>query len=171
MAGTTKRVTNANIYVNGNNFLGRAEEVMVPEVKFKKSDHKALGMVGTFELFSGFDKMEGSIKWNSTDPDVYKIFASADVIKIQVRASMETHVSTGIESESKVVYYLTIQPSNISGVGFKQHDNVESTTNFSCTYIKMEVDDETIYEIDVLSNIWIVDGVDKLENYRANLGI
>ena len=171
MGATTNRVTNCNVYVEGGSYLGRAEEVMVPEIKHKKAEHKALGMVGSFELFSGFEKLEGSIKWNSIDKEALKQFATAKQLKIQVRTSIETHGATGLEAETKGVYYMTIQPSNIPGAGFKQHDNVELSTNFSCTYIKLEIGDESIYEIDVLANIWIVDGEDQLATYRANLGI
>ena len=59
------RITNANIYLDGANLLGRAEEVKLPDVSMTMQEHKALGMVGKVELPAGFDKMEGEIKWNS----------------------------------------------------------------------------------------------------------
>ena len=40
------KLTNANIYVNGNNLLGRAAEVELPSIGFKMAEHMALGMVG-----------------------------------------------------------------------------------------------------------------------------
>ena len=66
------RLTNANIYVDGNSWLGRAEEVTLPVITSKMSEHKALGMVGMVELFSGIDKLEARIKWNSVYKDVFK---------------------------------------------------------------------------------------------------
>lgn len=59
------RITNANIYLDGTNLLGRAEEVKLPDVSMIMQEHKALGMVGKVELPAGFDKLEGEIKWNS----------------------------------------------------------------------------------------------------------
>lgn len=59
------RITNANIYLDGANLLGRAEEVKLPDVSMTMQEHKALGMVGKVELPAGFDKLEGEIKWNS----------------------------------------------------------------------------------------------------------
>ena len=41
------KLTNANIYMNGTNLLGRAEEVQLPQIKHKMAEHKALGMVGS----------------------------------------------------------------------------------------------------------------------------
>lgn len=55
------RITNANIYLDGANLLGRAEEVKLPDVSMTMQEHKALGMVGKVELPAGFDKMEGEI--------------------------------------------------------------------------------------------------------------
>ena len=40
------RITNANIYLDGANLLGRAEEVKLPDVSMTMQEHKALGMVG-----------------------------------------------------------------------------------------------------------------------------
>jgi P2 family phage contractile tail tube protein len=53
------RITNANIYLDGANLLGRAEEVKLPDVSMTMQEHKALGMVGKVELPAGFDKLEG----------------------------------------------------------------------------------------------------------------
>jgi len=46
------RLTNANVYVDGQSQLGKAEEVNLPDITFMLSEHKALGMIGKFELFS-----------------------------------------------------------------------------------------------------------------------
>ena len=55
------RVTNANIYIEGVNLLGRAEEIKLPDISAMMSEHKALGMFGKVELPSGFDKLDGEI--------------------------------------------------------------------------------------------------------------
>ncbi len=64
MAGKIQlnRITNANIYLEGNNLLGRAEEVKLPDVSAIMQEHKAPGMVGKIELPAGFDKLEGETK-------------------------------------------------------------------------------------------------------------
>ena len=53
------KLTNANVYLNGTNLLGRAEEVELPQIKHKMAEHKALGMIGSAEFFSGM------IKWSA----------------------------------------------------------------------------------------------------------
>ncbi len=48
MAGKIQinRITNANIYLDGNNLLGRASEIKLPDISMIMQEHKALGMVG-----------------------------------------------------------------------------------------------------------------------------
>ena len=52
----------------------------------------------------------------------------------------------------------------------KPQDNAEYETTMSVNYAKLIVDGEEIFEIDVLENIYKVEGVDILETYRNNIG-
>ena len=53
---------------------------------------------------------------------------------------------------------------------FKQHEGVNLTTKFSCTYIKQVINGQDILELDVLANIYKAGGRDLLSNYRVNIG-
>lgn len=91
------RITNANIYLDGTNLLGRAEEVKLPDVSMIMQEHKALGT-------------------------------------------------------------------------FKQHENAEFSSSFTCTYIRQVLDGEELLQLDYLANIFRVGGVDQLTDYRINIG-
>lgn len=166
------RITNANIYMDGASLLGRAEEVNLPAIAYKMVEHKALGMVGTAEFFAGIDKMEAKVKWNSYYPEVMKKAANPfQTVNMQVRGSLENYTSGGKTGEVPVVCYMTAGYKGFPMGNFKQHDNVELESNLSVYYVKLEVDGSPIVELDVLANIFKVDGVDVLAQYRANLGI
>ncbi|KKP40309.1 MAG: prophage MuMc02, major tail tube protein [Candidatus Peregrinibacteria bacterium GW2011_GWC2_33_13] len=101
------RLTNANIYMDGNNLLGRAEEIQLPQIKHKMADHKALGMVGSAEFFAGIDKLESKIKWNALYTEVLKKAANPfKAVQIQARASLETYNSMGKLAEVPAIAYL-----------------------------------------------------------------
>lgn len=165
------RILNANIYANGNSLLGRAEEIKLPDITATMTEHKALGMVGKIELPSGFDKLEGEIKWNSIYPEVAAImanpFASA---QLQCRSSIETYGAQGRIEEQSLVTYLTVMFKKNPLGTFKQHDNVEVSSSFACTYVKQVIDGREVLELDVLANIFRVNGEDVLANYRRNIG-
>lgn len=165
------RITNCNIYVDGGSLLGRAEEVNCPNPKFKMSEHKALGMFGSVEFPSGIDKMEAKIKWNSFYAEVLKKAANPfKAVSLQVRGSIENYTSGGRTGETPIVMFMTAQYKDFPGGNFKQHDNVELESNLSVTYFRQEIAGQVITEIDVLANIFKVDGVDMLATYRNNLG-
>ncbi|EGR9321908.1 phage major tail tube protein, partial [Salmonella enterica] len=96
MAGKIQinRITNANIYLDGNNLLGRASEIKLPDISMIMQEHKALGMVGKIELPAGFDKLEGEIKWNSFYHDVMRKTANPwQAVALQCRSSIDCYNS------------------------------------------------------------------------------
>ena len=166
------RLTNCNVYCNGVSFLGQAEEISLPTVKAKMSEHKGLGMIGAVEFISGFEKMEGKIKWNSFYEAVLKQAANMyKSVKLQLRANLEKYDASGKIADVPVVAFMTCQFKDFPGGNFKQHDNVEAESNLSITQYRLQIGNEEIIEIDFLASIYVVDGVDLLADYRNNLGI
>lgn len=165
------RVTNANIYVDGNCLLGKAEEIKLPDITAMMSEHKALGMVGKIELPSGFEKMEGEIKWNSFYRDVWlKMNNAYSMVQLQVRSSVETYGAMGRMQQQPLVTFLSVMFKKNPMGTFKQNDNAEFSSSFACYYIKQQLAGEDMLELDVLANIYKVGGVDQLDIYRNNIG-
>jgi hypothetical protein len=173
MAGKIQLNTlnNANIYMDGNCLLGRAEDIKLPTVKFKMSDHKAVGMVGTIKLPGGIDALEGEIKWNSFYADVWgKLLDPFTSVQLQLRGSLETHTSQGRIAQVPYVVYLTASFNEVPMGDFKQNDKAEFSSKYYATYIKQAVNGQDVLEIDAMANIYRVNGVDKLDLYRTNIG-
>lgn len=173
MAGKIQlnRITNANIYLEGNNLLGRAEEVKLPDVSAIMQEHKALGMVGKIELPAGFDKLEGEIKWNSLYQDAAKITANPyKAVQLQCRSSIETYGSQGRVQQVALVTYLTVMFKKNPLGTYKQHENAEYGSAFTATYVKQVIDGQEVLELDYMANIFKVNGEDMLADYRTNIG-
>lgn len=164
-------ITNANIYLNGSSLLGRAEEIKMPDITAMMTERKALGMVGKIELPTGFDKLEGEIKWNSLYEDAAVVTANPfTAVQLQCRSSIETYASQGRVEEMEMVTYLTVMFKKNPLGTFKQHDPAEFATSFSATYLKQVINGREIIELDYMANIFRVDGQDMLANYRSNIG-
>lgn len=111
MAGKIQinRITNANIYLAGNNLLGRASEIKLPDISMIMQEHKALGMVGKIELPAGFDKLEGEIKWNSFYHDVMRKTANPwQAVALQCRSSIDCYNSQGKADQLALVTHMTV---------------------------------------------------------------
>lgn len=165
------RIVNANIYADGTNLMGRAEEIKLPDINAIMQEHKALGMVGKIELPAGFDKLEGEIKWNSLYEESAKIMANPfKAVQLQCRSSIETYGSGGRIEEVPLATFLTVMFKKNPLGTFKQHDNAEFPSGFTATYIRQVVKGKDVLELDYLANIFKVNGEDLLATYRANIG-
>jgi len=166
------RVTNANVLFDGKSMLGRAEEIDLPDVKFTTAEHKALGMQGKLELPTGIEKMEAQFRWNSFYPDVMsRIPNPYTFVSLQVRTSVETWDATGRTTQSARVVFLSGGFKEFSSGKYKPHDNAQFPSKMNVVYIKDVLDGRELYEIDVMANIYKVDGVDLMAQFRTNLGI
>ena len=171
MALQVNRVTNANIYLNGGSQLGRAEKVKLPDIAQKMVEHKALGMVGTLELPSGVDKMDGEIKWSSFYADALIQVANPYATQsLMIRANIESWNSAGLQQQTPFVAILTVIFSKLPLGDFKQHDNVEMSSPFACYYVNINIGGLPIVEFDPMANIYKVAGNDVLAQFRANVG-
>ena len=164
------KLTNANVYMNGTNLLGRAEEIQLPQIKHKMAEHKALGMVGSAEFFAGIDKLECKIKWNALYPNVLRTCANPFLAAmIQVRANLETYSGTGRVSEVPATAFLIGTFKEFPLGNIKPHESAEYETTMTVTYAKLIVDKQEVFEIDVLHNIYKVGMVDMLATFRKNI--
>lgn len=165
------RLTNCNVYMNGASMLGRCEEAKVPGIKNVMAEHKALGMIGKVELFAGLDKMEADFKWASFYADVIPAVVNPfEALALQVRGSLETWTDAGRTKEVPVVVHLRGTFKEHGFGDYKTHSPAEFPTKFNTTYIKCTHNGVDLYELDAMSNILKVRGVDLLANYRANIG-
>lgn len=168
----TNRLVNANVYVDGVSHLGMAEEVDLPVIKPMQSEQKALGMAGKIELPTGWDKMEAKIKWNSFYKDAMKKASNPlSVVSLQLRGNLEVWTPGGLQDELPYVVFLNALYKDFPSGQFKQHDNAEFESMLNVLYLRIEVDGDPVVEFDPLANIYKVDGVDILQNFRNNLGI
>lgn len=172
MATTTNRIINANVYVGSGNMLGKIKEIEMPQINFKMVEHQVLGMLGTREFPTGVDKLTAKIAWNSFYKEAIVGLGDpfAD-ISIQVRASLEMWASGGgMQERQPVVIFLRVTPTNLPGGNFKQNEGMETETNLACSYARLTINGEDIYEVDVTNNILKIAGDDKLAVYRQHIG-
>jgi hypothetical protein len=146
--------------------------VSLPEIQFSKSEYKALGLIGSLKFFNGVDALEATIKWNYPDNDVQVACANPrKAIELMVRSNKTVYTNGDVTDEQPVVVYLR-GTSNNHGLGaFKAKEDTDLSTKFDISYIKEEVNGRAIVELDIINNIFRIDGVDQLAAYKQNLGI
>lgn len=172
MAGfSAHRITNAAIYLDGNSFFGRAEEIDLGTVKSVMSDFQGLGMVGLIELPDGIDKLEGKIVWNSLYYDAAKRLATPfKTVQLQCRSNVQVFNSAGLVNEMPLVTLMTVMFKEYQLGSFKPRDPSKFESPFSATYVRQVLNGQEVLQLDYLANIFKVGGEDQLAKYRKNIG-
>ena len=164
-------IYNANVYLDGNNLLGKAGEFKLPEFEIGQDEYKALGMVGTIKLPNGVEALEGEITWNSLYPEVAaKANHPFKAAQLMVRSNLQTFDARGLVKEVAVVTTVTATVSKNGLGGVKPKEKSEQASTYQATEIRQMVDGrETLY-YNAFKNIYRVDGVDVLAQMRKNIG-
>lgn len=164
-------IYNANVYLDGNNLLGKAGEFKLPEFEIGQDEYKALGMVGTIKLPNGVEALEGEITWNRLYPEVAaKANNPFKAAQLMVRSNLQTFDARGLVKEVAVVTTVTATFSKNGLGGLKPKEKSEQASTYQATEIRQMVDGrETLY-YNAFKNIYRVDGVDVLAQMRKNIG-
>lgn len=172
MATTIKKITDANVYLDGTSFLGKAQEVNLPDLKFQMSAHNALGMFGKIDLPSGLEPLEATIKMNGIYKEFQKLLADPFTSRtLVVYANQETWTGGGRTAQEQVVITMVGTSKSAPLGAFKQHEPADASGVFAITAAKLEIAGDTVFDVDVLNNIFKVNGTDLLSDYRANLAL
>ncbi|MGH8011080.1 MAG: phage major tail tube protein [Candidatus Binataceae bacterium] len=165
------RLTNANIYLNGVDLLGRAEEVDLPQPKGVMIEHKGLGMFSKAEFPAGLDKMEMKIKWSSLYPEVmgaaFNLFA---VQSLMVRADVMSFNAQGLAAELPAVALVNGIFSEMPGLSIRKQENADVPSSVAVYYYQLSFAGIPQVEIDVMANVYKVNGIDQLAAFRMNQG-
>lgn len=170
MSAVINQVDNANVYINGNSFLGKAKSVKTPEFEVEFVEHDNLGLVGKIKLPSKVNALEGEIVWDGYYPEVaaiaYNPFKNA---QLMVRADVRVFNAMGMATEVPLVMTLNVAFSK-TPVGEYKKEAAEYSMTYQVHSIKQVIDGKEVLFYDAFSNQYRVAGQDVLQKFRANLG-
>jgi len=162
---------NCNVYLNGTSLLGRAAEFTVPQPKRIMQDYKGLGMAARLEVPVGFDKLEADITWSSFDQTTTGLLMSiTGMQQFAAMGDLQVLSSAGETSELPVIYNVTGMTKDPGMIPFKAQENISYKTVITVYHVDLTVAGTQVYLFDAFSNQFIVNGVDQLLQYRANIG-
>jgi len=167
-------LNDANIYVDGANWLGKAE-VHLPEIGHKVIDMAVMGVAGGMEvpLVGHIDKLHGTIKFKSVDKNAWKtVLNSAYAPLLDIRAAIQKYDTIlGLMKTFPVKVTMRAFFKKVKPLTFKQGSDETTDVEYEAHYLKIEIDGEEILEIDKFNYIYRVAGVDLLADVRASLGM
>ena len=160
---------NVNLFVDGRGYAGRVQMVQLPKLAVKTEEHRAGGMDAPVEIDMGLEKLEASWSMDSVDADLLRRWG--------LHAGEQTPcVFRGaLQSEDGAVKAVA---ATCRGVlrevefgDWKPGEKAALKCTMAVRRYQLEIDGETVHDIDVANMVRIVDGTDQLAEQRAALGL
>lgn len=164
-----KTLKNFVPYVDGVGQLRKCDELELPKLTNKTEELRAGGMDAPVEIDQGMEALTATSTYNEYDPSILKHFGQAE------RAGLPVVFRGAAEDGSGTVQSIIVTTRG----GVKEQDlgswrsgeKAQLKLMHSFTYYKLEIDGQTIHEIDVENMVRIINGVDQLAGQRAALGL
>ncbi|CNK17004.1 major tail tube protein [Yersinia frederiksenii] len=162
-----------NLFNDGLSYMGVVSSVTLPKLTRKLENYRGGGMNGSAPVDLGLDDDALSTEWTLgglPDEAIWAQYATPGVSDVPLRfAGSYQRDDTGETVAVEIV--MRGRHKEIDGGDNKQGENTETKISTQCTYYKLVVDGKALIEIDVVNMIEKVNGIDRLEQHRRNLGV
>lgn len=157
-----------NLFLNGEDLFGSVAEVTLPKIARKIEDWIAGGFDSAIGIDMGGEPLEMEVNFGGLLVEGLKLMgASLNGVQMRFQGALQRENEDTFD-EWRVSVRGRFVDSDTGG--HKQGDKNEHKFKFRPTYVKMEVNGESIVEIDILAQKFITGGVDRLEGMRKALG-
>ena len=162
------KLKNFNLFFDGASWIGLVPEIALPKLSEKLEGYRGGGMLSEVDVSMGLEKMEMEIKAGGLVRGALRAFGRPGVAATQARfvGAYQEDVAGGVLAAELVVRG---KVTEVDPGSAKVGDNTEWPVKMSLSYIKWTVAGRVEVEVDVLNNIMIVDGVDRMSAIRAAL--
>lgn len=161
-----------NLFNAGNSYQGVIESLTLPKLGRKFEDYRGGGMSGSAKVDLGLADDALNLDWTlgGIDAEVYKQWGVTKVDGVMLRfAGSYQRDDTGETHAVEVV--VRGRHEEIDPGDSKQGDSSTVKIATKCVYYKLTWDGEVLIEIDIVNMVEMVNGEDRLEAHRRNIGL
>ncbi len=167
-----RKLKHGNIFMDGENWIGVAEDFTPAKLSQKFEAYRGGGMMGAANIHMGLEDgaLDTSFTFGGAEAALVKRMGLAKIDGVALRfAGSFQRDDTG-----EIVSVEIVQRGRFKELDrgtFKSGDNTQSKVNMVNTYYKEIMNGVVLCEIDLLNMIWIVDGVDLMAEHRKAIGL
>lgn len=160
------------VYNNDDIMVGVAD-ITLPKINYMTETVKGAGIGGEIDLpvIGSVQSMTTSITWRSLVQET-AMFLEPKGHTFCARASVQEFDSEQHDYKqipTKVT--MRVLPKNFEMGKFDTGTSIGSTSEFEVLYLKLEIDNSVVYEIDKTNSKFVINNVDYLEVVRRTAGI
>ena len=168
--GLPFKLKNFNTFNDGNSFLGQVAEIELPKIVIKTEQWRGGGMLGEIDIDMGLEKLEMTTKSGGLVIPVIRQFGLIGVAGVQQRfVGAYQEEGNGGVVQAEIVTRGKHTELDLGTA--KAGDNTEHAVKSTLSYFKFSANGAQVMEIDMLSGLFIVGGVDRTAALRAALQI
>ena len=162
-------VNDYNVYSEDEKLIGLADEVTLPKIKNKTTTVAGMGIGGDIDspVPGQFESMEATLNWNTLYSYATKMMNPNKTIQVTLRAALQNSNKEGGYSYKGMRIVLGGSPKELDPGKVKRADTMGSTTTLEVTKYLVEVDGQTVIDIDKLGGRYFVDGEDMRSEINA----
>jgi len=167
--GLPAKLKNFNLFVDGSSWAGLVAEIQLPKLSKKIEQWRGGGMLGEIDVELGLEKLEMETKLGGLIVGALRAFGAVGVSGSLLRfvGAYQEEAAGGVKPAELVVMGMH---SEIDPGSAKVGDNTEWSLKSTLTYLKWTISGRVEVEIDMINNVMLIDGFDRMAAIRAALG-
>ncbi len=164
-------LTNFTAWEDAVNWLG-VVDVETPNFEALTETIKGAGILGEANtpVIGHFGSQTVKLNWRTLTPEAAKL-AKPKVHSLDFRGNQQIFDPLNGYINQEVVVKTRCVPVNFNPIKLGVGVSTETSNEFEAHYIKIMIDGKTYIEYDKFNYVYIVDGVDVMEEVRKNLGL
>jgi len=168
-----ERLTAFRVYMDGSADLHGVADIQLPSIENMSDTVKGAGIAGEYEspTIGHFGSMQLTLNWRTLSKNLLKTLRQK-AMRFDCRGAFQEYDAGAGEykiRKTRVVVQGT--PKKVDPGKHETGATSDASTEVEVLYLKIEVNGETLVEIDKLNYICVIDGVDYLAEVRSALGL
>ena len=167
-----RKLKRLNLFLNGDNWVGEAEDITPAKLSRKFEAYRGGGMGGAVNIDMGLDDsaLDTSFTMGGYSAEILGKMGNGkiDGVALRFAGSIQRDDVVGVQA---VEVFTRGRFKEIDWGTAKVGDNSQAKVSMVNTYYKETMNGVDLCEIDLLNMIWIVDGVDLMAEHRKAIGL
>lgn len=160
---------NFNLFVDGRGYAGQVLEYSPPDLSVATEDFRAGGMDAPVAVEMGQEGLETSFQLGAYDRDVLALWGISEgaQVPLTIRGALESYDGT----VKPVVHKMRGKITALQRGTWTPGQQAPLTVTMRLEFYEEQHDGEVVNQIDIPNMRRVIDGVDRLADQRAALGL
>lgn len=166
MGAIPKTIKNFNAFIDGRSYFGLCDEAKLPMPKIQTEAHRASGMDGPVGIDMGMEALSAEATFSEWDPLLLRRIGTTTRLVLRPGAQSDdpSEADTIIATIGGLV-------TGLDGGDLKPGTGTKLKLMWDVQQYRLEINNQVIWDINLLTGKRVVGGVDQLSALRRAMGI